>query len=149
MQRANEPNRHGDGGAEERAFPSLLAGGSFQGSAIVGAPLRGIVLDFRAGDAQNLLVPLDTLMRTNNVRYFENLPQRTPVAVRQAQAALFIAYLDRDFPAVLPAILARIRATSGNGFTNDLLLEEITTRTGRTLQQLDAAYLAYARALQP
>lgn len=131
------------------AYPLWLAGGSFQSSTIVGAPLRALINDFRTGDAQNLLVPLDTLMRTDNVRYFENLPQRTPVAVRQAQATLFVAYLNRDFPTVLPAILARIRATAGNGFTNDLLMEEITTRTGRTIQQLNASYLEFARALQP
>jgi hypothetical protein len=126
-----------------------LAGGSFQGADLVGAPLRANITDFKTGDTQNLLVPLDTLVRTNNATYFENLPLRTPVAVRQAQSALFVSYLSREYPTVIPAILARIRATPGTAFTNDLLLEEITNRTGRTLAQLDVAYLAYARALQP
>jgi hypothetical protein len=126
-----------------------LAGGSFQGTTIVGAPLRANVTDFRTGDSQNLLVPLDTLVRTTNTRFFENLPQRTPVAVRQAQSALFVAYLTRDYPAVVPAILARIRATPGNVITNDILLQEIQTRTGKTLAELNGPYLVYARALQP
>ncbi len=103
------------------AYPQWLAGGAFQGSNIVGNPLRAHIVDFRLGDAQNLLVPIDTLVRTNQVRYFENLPQRTPVAVRTAQGALFLAYLSRDYPTVIPAILSRIRATPGATFTNDML----------------------------
>lgn len=126
-----------------------LAGGSFQGSTIVGSPLRAIINDFRNGDANGLLVPIDTLVRTGNVRFFENLPQRTPVAVRQAQASLFISYVNREYPTVLPAILARIRATPGATFTNEMLIELIQTQTGRTLAQLEVPYLAYARSLQP
>ena len=131
------------------AYPIWLAGGSFQGATLVGAPLRAMINDFRTGDAQNLLVPLDTLVRTNTTKFYENLPQRTPVAVRMAQSTLFLAYLARDYPTVIPAILARIRATPGNVFTNDALLAEIQTRTGRTIEQLNAEYLVYARGLQP
>ena len=130
-------------------YTQWLAGGGFQGSVLVGAPFTTSIADFRTGDSQNLLVPLDTLVRTDNARYFENLPQRTPVAVRQAQAALFVSYLHVQYPTILPAILARIRATPGAAFTNDLLLQEIQTRTGRTLAQLDTEYLVYARGLQP
>lgn len=130
-------------------YTQWLAGGSFQGPAIAGGPLRANIQDFRTGDAQGLLVPIDTLVRTANARFFENLPQRTPVAVRQAQSALFLAYLNRDYPLVIPAILARIRATPGNAFTNDMLIAEIQDRTGRTLAQLEPAYLLYARSLQP
>lgn len=126
-----------------------LAGGSFQGAAIAGSPLRALIQDFRNGDTQGLLVPIDTLVRTANARFFENLPQRTPVAVRQAQSSLFLAYLNRDYPLVIPGILARIRATPGNAFTNDMLIAEIQNLTGRTLAQLEPAYLLYARSLQP
>ena len=94
-------------------------------------------------------MPLDTLVRTNTTKFYENLPQRTPVAVRMAQSTLFVAYLARDYPTVIPAILARIRATPGNVFTNDAMLAEIQTRTGRTLEQLNTEYLVYARSLQP
>lgn len=58
-----------------------------------------------------------------------------------------MAFLAKDYPAVLPAIFARIRATPGAGFTNDDLIQEILTRTGLTAAQLEAAYLAYARSL--
>ena len=71
------------------------------------------------------------------------------MAVRQAQTVIFVDYLNREYPTLIPAILARIRATPGATFTNTLLLQEITTRTGKTIAQLDAAYLVYARTLRP
>lgn len=138
------------------AFPWFVAGyslwmsgGSFQGNVIVGNPRGVVISDFRTGDTQNLLVPLDSLVRLNNARFNENVPLRTPVAVRQAQSTLFVSYLNREYPTLLPAILARIRATPGATFTNELLLEEIVNRTGRTFAQMEAPYLAYARSLQP
>ncbi len=130
-------------------YTQWLSGGAFQGSALVGSPHPTSIADFRAGDSQGLLVPLDTLVRTDNARYFENLPQRTPVAVRQAQSALFVSFLNLQYPTVLPAILARIRSTPGNTVTNNVLLQEIQLRTGRTIAQLDTEYLVYARGLQP
>jgi uncharacterized protein YjdB len=130
-------------------YPLWLSGGTFQGSTLIGAPLPVIIQDFRTGDTQNLLVPLETLVRTNNTAFFENLPQRTPVAVRMAQATLFVSHLHLQYPTVLPAVLGRIRATPGAAFTNDMLLDEITSRTGKSLAQLDTEYLAYARALRP
>lgn len=130
-------------------YTQWLGGGSFEGTQLVGAPLRAHILDFRAGDAQNLLVPLDTLVRTANTPFYENIALRTPVAVRMAQSGLFVAYLAKEYPTVIPAILARIRATPGAAFTNDLLLQEIITRTGKSLAELNTAYLAYARSLQP
>lgn len=92
---------------------------------------------------------MDTLVRTTSVRFFENLPLRTPVAVRQAQSTLFVSYLNITYPTIIPAMLARIRATRGNVFTNDQLLLEITTCSGKSVAELDAAYLVYARALPP
>ena len=130
-------------------YPIWLAGGSFQGATLVPKPPAGVVADFRTGDTQNLLVPLDTLVRTDQARFYENLPQRTPVAVRMAQATLFLTYLDREYPTLIPAILARIRATPGASFNNAALLAEIQARTGKTLEELQPGYLAYARSLQP
>lgn len=128
-------------------YTQWLSGGAFQGSVIAGSPLQASINDFRNGDARSLLVPIDTLLRLPNVRFNEDLPQRTPVAVRQAQSALFISHLNRTSPTLLPAIFARIRATPGAAFTNDMLLQEIMTRTGQTLAQLEVGYLAYARGL--
>jgi len=88
-------------------------------------------------------------VRMPNARFFVGIELRTPVAVRQAQAVMFVEYLNHQYPAILPAILARIRATPGTAFTNAMLLQEITTRTGLTIAQLDALYLAYARTLRP
>ncbi len=130
-------------------YTQWLSGGALQGATVAGAPHRATITDFRNGDTQNLLVPIDTLVRTNNQRFSENLPQRTPVAVRQAQAALFVSYLNITYPNLLNTIFARIRATPGPTVTNDMVLQDIVTRTGRTLAQLDTAYLVYARGLQP
>ena len=120
-----------------------------QGSNIVGAPSRTAIVDFRNGDSLSVLAPLDTLVNMPNARFFVGIELRTPVAVRQAQAVMFVEYLNHQYPAILPAILARIRATPGTAFTNAMLLQEITTRTGLTIAQLDALYLAYARTLRP
>lgn len=128
-------------------YTQWLAGGAFQGAQLVGAPLAASIADFKTGDAQNLLLPLDSLVRIPNATFFAEPALRTPGAVRQAQSALFVAYLAKDYPTVIPAILARIRATPGAAFTNDLLLQEITTRTGKTLAELTTAYIAYARTL--
>jgi hypothetical protein len=105
------------------------------------------IADFRTGDAQRRLAPLDSLVRTDNATFNQNADERTPVAVRMAQSVMFVSYLHVQYPTVLPAILARIRATPGASFTNDQLLLEITSRTSKTLTQLDAEYLAYARGL--
>lgn len=138
------------------AFPWFLAGytqwlggGGFEGSNIVGAVSRTIIADFVNGDTLDLLAPMDTLVNLPNARFNANIELRTPVAVRQAQSVIFVDYLNREYPTLIPAILARIRATPGATFTNTLLLQEITTRTGKTIAQLDAAYLVYARTLRP
>lgn len=128
-------------------YTQWLAGGAFQGSVLVGAPQRVSIADFRTGDAQRRLAPLDSLVRTDNATFNQNAEERTPVAVRMAQSVMFVSYLHGQYPTVLPAILARIRATPGTSFTNEQLLLEITSRTSKTLTQLDAEYLAYARGL--
>jgi len=139
---------------DARAFPwftegltQWLSGGSFQGNVIVGAPAAVSVQDFKSGDTQNLLSPLDVLMRLSLAEYYENLPQRTPVAVRMAQGVILMAYLAKNYPAVIPAILTRIRATPGAGFTNDQLINEILTGTGKSTAELQAAYIVFGRAL--
>ena len=130
-------------------YTQWLAGGAIQGSVIVGSPSRAAIVDFRTGDSLNLLSPMDTLVVLPFARFVENIALRTPVAVRQAQSVIFVEYLNREYPTLLPAILARIRATPGNTFTNALLLQEITTRTGRSIAQLEVDYLVYARTLRP
>ena len=116
---------------------------------MVGSPFRTAIVDFRFGDSTGVLAPMDTLVNMPFARFQAGVELRTPVAVRQAQSVLFVEYLNRDYPTLLPAILARIRATPGATFTNALLLQEITTRTGKSIAQLEAVYLAYARTLRP
>lgn len=128
-------------------YSQWLAGGSLQGNAVVGQVAPVAIADFKSGDTQGLLAPLDTLMRLPSARYYENLPQRTPVAVRMAQGVILVGFLDRRFPAAIPAILARIRATPGSGLSNDALIQEILTQTGMTVTELQTAVLAYARSL--
>ncbi|MEQ1689887.1 MAG: Ig-like domain-containing protein [Gemmatimonas sp.] len=130
-------------------FSQWLGGGAFQGSTIVGGLLPAHIADFRNGDTLNLLAPMDTLVVLPNARFNAGIELRTPVAVRQAQSIIFVHYLNREYPTLIPAILARIRATPGAAFTNAMLLQEITTRTGKTIAQLDTGYLVYARTLRP
>jgi uncharacterized protein YjdB len=130
-------------------YSQWLGGGAFQGSVITGASNRAIITDFMVGDSLGTLAPLDTLVNLPNARFNAGIELRTPVAVRQAQSVIFVDYLNRQYPTLLPAILARIRATPGNTFTNASLLQEITTRTGLTIAQLEGPYLAYARTLRP
>ena len=128
-------------------YSQWLAGGSIQGAVVVGKERNVSIVDFKSGDTQTLLAPLDTLMRLPAARFYENLPQRTPVAVRMAQGVMLVSYLAKEFPNALPAIFARIRATPGAGLSNDALIQEILTQTGKTAAQLEAAYLAHARGL--
>lgn len=130
-------------------YTQWLSGGAFQGAAIVGAAHRGIITDFMVGDSLGLLAPMDTLVVLPNARFNAGIELRTPVAVRQAQSVIFVDYLNRTYPTLIPAILARIRATPGAAFTNTMLLQEITSRTGLSIAQLDAASLVYARTLRP
>jgi len=134
------------------AFPWFLEGVSgwiaastFAGTQITGVVAPVAIADFKAGNTANNLASLDTLTRTTNANYYVNLAQRTPVAVRNAQAVLFVSYLAREFPAALAAVFADMRAKAPVGLDNDALIALLLTQTGRTVAQLDAGYLAYAR----
>jgi hypothetical protein len=125
-----------------------LAGGSAQSSGIGGKAAAVSIADFKAGDASSLLAPLDTLMRLGSAAYYENLPQRTPVAVRMAQGVVFVSYLATETQSTtLCQILESIRATPGAGLGNDALIQLIVTKTGKTTAELEAGYLAHGRAL--
>jgi hypothetical protein len=104
--------------------------------------------DFKSGDTQSLLAPLDTLIRLPSARYYENLPQRTPVAVRMAQGVVLVSYLATETQSsVLCNIFEAIRAEPGAGLTNDELIQLLVTATGKTIEQIEAGYLAHGRAL--
>jgi hypothetical protein len=128
-------------------YTQWLGGGSIRGANVNGKEAPVAVADFKSGDAGRLLAPLDTLMRLPSARFFENLPQRTPVAVRMAQGVMLVSYLAKEHPNALPALFARIRATPGAAISNDAVIQELLTRTGLTAAQLEAAYLAHARSL--
>ncbi len=130
-------------------YTQWLSGGAFQGSVLAGAPSRAAINDFRTGDSLRTLAPLDTLVLLPSARFSVGVELRTPVAVRMAQSVMFVDYLNRQYPALIPLILSRIRARPGSQYTNTLLLEEITSHTGRSIQQLDSAYLVHARTLRP
>ncbi len=138
--------------ATAAAFPWFLEGMSgwtaastFAGSQITGVVSPVAVADCKAGNTANNLASLDTLARTANVNYYVTLAQRTPVAVRSAQAVMFVSYLAREYPAALAAVFAEMRAKAPAGIDNDALIALLLTQTGRTIAQLDAGYLAYAR----
>ncbi|MFN0178035.1 MAG: Ig-like domain-containing protein [Gemmatimonadales bacterium] len=129
-------------------YSQWLAGGSVQPTGVGGKARAVSIADFRAGDTQSLLAPLDTLIRLPAARYYENLPQRTPVAVRMAQGVVLVSYLATETQSsVLCNIFEAIRAEPVAGFTNDELIQLIVTKTGKTIAQIEAGYLAHGRAL--
>lgn len=128
-------------------FSQWLAGGSSSPNGATGKAQLVSINDFRTGDTQNRLAPLDTLMRLPAAEFFEDLPQRTPVAVRMAQGVMLASYLAGEPGNSLCKVFAAIRATPGNGVSNDALRQIITTATGKTVAELETGYLAHARAL--
>jgi hypothetical protein len=125
-----------------------LAGGSLEATGVSGKARAVSITDFKNGDTQTLLAPLDTLLRLPAARYYENLPQRTPVAVRMAQGVILVSYLATETQSsVLCNIFEAIRAEPGAAFTNDELIDLILTNTGKTMEELEAGYLAHGRAL--
>ena len=81
------------------------------------------------------------------VQYYENLPLRTPVAVRMAQGVMLVSYLASEPGNAICKVLAAIRAAPGGGVSNDAVMQVILTATGKTIAQLEAGYLVHARAL--
>ncbi len=125
-----------------------LAGGSAETGGIAGKAAPVSINDFKTGDTQALLAPLDALMHLTAAEYYENLPQRTPVAVRMAQGVVFVSYLATETQSsALCILLTAIRQPAGPALTNDGLIQLIVTNTGKTVAQLEAGYLAHGRAL--
>jgi hypothetical protein len=122
-----------------------LGGGSVKPNGEIAGKGAMHIPDFRLGDTQNLLAPLDTLIRLPNVRYFENLPQRTPVAVRMAQSVMLVSYLTTIPGNTLCRMFAAIRNSSA--FSNDQMIALMLTATGKTMAEIETGYLAHARAM--
>ena len=128
-------------------FGYWLGGGSNTANGIVGRINPVNRDDFRAGDLANTLAPLDTLIRMTNTQFFENLPQRTPVAVRVAQVAMLVGYLQSIPGNTMCKILQAIRNAPGAGVTNNQVIALMVSATGKTIAEIEAGYLAYARAI--
>ena len=139
------------GGAQSpwlvEGISAINAGGRVQGTTFVPGINPVIRADFRRGDSTNVLAPLDSLMRLNGTDYYRDLAIRAPVAIRSAQAAVFFAYLNQEFPTVIPAIQARIRSTPGAAVSNEDIIALILGQTGRTFPQLQTAYIAFGRTI--
>ena len=129
-------------------FTQWLAGGTAQAGGVSGRAAPVSIADFAAGDTQGLLAPLDSLMRRPAAEYFENLPARTPVAVRMAQGVMLVSYLATlNQGSALCQIFAAIRASPGAGVTNDGVIQLMLTGTGKTVPELESEYLVHARGL--
>jgi hypothetical protein len=128
-------------------FGYYLSGGATTSSGVSGRVSAGIRTDFQSGDTQNLLAPLDTLMRLTNAQFFENLPQRTPVAVRVSQAAMLMSYLESIPGGTICKILQAIRTSPGGAITNAQLIQMMVTFSGKTVAEIQTGYLAHARAI--
>ncbi len=120
--------------------------GSFQaGDLVTTAPEAVFVADFNSGDSQGILEPIDSLTTMVSAEFYADLPTRTPVAVRMAQATMLVGYLALNFDIVLADAIAGIN--DGSIATNADLWAQILGDTGLSSAQLEAAYLAYARGL--
>ncbi|MEO8452315.1 MAG: Ig-like domain-containing protein [Gemmatimonadota bacterium] len=129
-------------------FTQWLAGGTAQTDGTSGKARVVSINDFKTGDTQATLAPLNDLMHLASADFYANLPQRTPVAVRMAQGVVFVSYLATETQSsALCQVFDAIRATPGAGLSNDGLIQLIVAATGKTVAQLEAGYLAHGRAL--
>jgi hypothetical protein len=95
-----------------------------------------------------LLVPFREALRTGDIVWLGDLPTRsrdrfynqTPTGY--PQAGLFWSYLENRHPSLVASLIAGLNARSLRN--NAEVIAHITGRTGLSLAELDAAYVAYA-----
>ena len=94
-------------------------------------------------DGRGELVPLDELVWLDRNSFYQGQnPNRF-----YAQAGLFFHYLVNAHPGLFDSLIARLNGVGPRVRDNQWVLDFITSGTGMTLGELDAAYLAYARSL--
>jgi enamine deaminase RidA (YjgF/YER057c/UK114 family) len=101
---------------------------------------------YEAAKARGSTVSLDALVHMSEATFYSGLYSRsnqlTTSEVHFAQADAFMYYLFKKFPNVMAGLIKQWN--SGTIATNDGTITYITTQTGMTLAQLDAACSAYA-----
>ena len=127
-------------------YTQWLMGGAVVASGVSGKVHPVSTADFKTGDTQNRLAPLDTLIRLNDDKFLEHLPLRTPLAERPAQSVMVVSYLASLPGTPLCRIFAAIRNAPG-GNTNDQTIALVQQLTGKTIAEIETGYLAHARAL--
>ena len=121
--------------------------GAFAGSSLlVTTPIPYLTVGFRRAHDSGRQIPLSTLMYYRRAAFYGS-PDPTVV---YSQAGMLIFYLMNAYPAVMGDMFAGFKAGSPSAYvpgaigTNDQLIAFLTSRTGLTLAQLDAAYTAFA-----
>lgn len=114
-------------------------GGSFDagGTLQVREPHPYCTTSFRGYDQRHDLVPLARLVRLPYSEFLE-APRRS-----YSQSCMLFHYLQDRHPGVLPAMIDRINRTAI--VTNDQLVASLLDLTGQPIEQLEAAYVSYAR----
>jgi hypothetical protein len=104
---------------------------------------------YKTAKAQGSTVSLDTLVHMSEATFYSGLyshsHQLTTSQIYFAQADIFMCYLFKKFPKVMSGLIDQWNR--GTIKTNDTTITYITTQTGMTLAQLDAACNAFARSL--
>ena len=114
--------------------------GAMEGTAlVVERPLPYLTQGFRSAHDSGRQVPLNVLLRYRRAEFY-GAPDATVV---YSEAGMLVFYLMKTHPSVMADLFAGLRAGSGVA-SNDQLLAFLSSRTGQTLEQLDAAYTAFS-----
>ncbi len=111
--------------------------GVFNGSLRVPTPLPYCTILFQRYDQQARLMPLAQLLRLGSDDFLAD-NERT-----YSQSCMLFNYLEKREPGVLYALIYRIN--SGEIFSNDELIAALLDLTGKSVSELEEAYLSYAR----
>ncbi len=113
--------------------------GSFDGASnlVVTTPHPYLTTGFHRWHDAGQLLPLTALVSLPRAQFYA----RDPTLV-YSQAGMFIFYLMQNYPSVMTDLFGRLNSRSLTN--NDQVLAFLTGQTGLSLQQLDAAYVAFS-----
>ena len=113
--------------------------GSFDaaGNLVVSTPITYLTTSFRRWRDAGRLIPLTTLVSLTRDQFYSSEP-----TLVYSQAGMLLFYLMQNHQVIMNDLFAALNTRTVT--TNDQLIVFLTARTGLTLAQLDAAYIAYA-----
>ena len=116
------------------------------GALVVDTPISYLTVGFRRAHDFGRQVPLRTLLYYRRAGFYGF----SDPTVVYSQAGMLVFYLMKTYPGVMADMFASFKAGSpapyvpGAIATNEQLIAFLTARTGQTVDQLDAAYTAFA-----